>query len=303
MQAEREQILAEVTAAATKAAFAEGKLPGTADEAAAIKAGKVAGANAAAEVLAPLLGVPPQDVLKNNAGLLEKGIRSSMGTLDGTPSSPAELAASSEQAAIAAAEKAETEAKEKAAAVKEVQEQAGKDVKEKIEEALQKAKAAGVSDPNKVAEDSVVNGAQEAAAEQIEGLAEEGQLDAGDETGSEGGVSGNLASVEKEVTSSIADEAVQAIIKAATGANAAEQEERETAEARQEQAALKQAEQEAATKLAQEKLEQAQEGEQEKAEGQGQEATLDDAISSAQETNPVNQAGQSVAAASAESRR
>lgn len=279
-QEERRQVLAEVATAASAAAFSEGKI--AADEAAAIKAGKVSGAAAAASTLAPLFGTTADQLLAQNAGLLESEIRSSMGNLNGgKPATPAELVASTEDAAVAAAEKQEASREQKKRALKVAKANAVKDVKKKIEEKLKEAENAGQGGEAADAEqalEAVVGEAQSSAADQLEQVAD------ADTAAEATGGGENLDNVESTVTSSIADEAVKSILKvneAATGS--AEDAAAEAAEANAKQ---QEAVRQAAGRVAEAGAEAAEAAQQEAEQAESDKETLEGATNEVVQSNP-----------------
>eukprot|EP00946_MAST-07B_sp_MAST-7B-sp1_P004595 g4595.t1 len=285
-QEERRQVLSEVSTGASAAAFAEGKI--AADEAAAIKAGKVAGAAAAAATLAPLFGTSAEELIAQNAGLLESEIRASLGTLNGgEPATPAELVASTEEAAVRAAEKQESDREKKKKALKTTKANAIKDVKKKIEEKLEEAEGANQDSDSSSAEaaqilESIVGEAQSSAADQLEQIASADDMSAGATGGGE-----DLKKVESAVTSSIADEAVKSILKVnETATTQAENGEAETAKAEKDEAVAL-----AAGRVAEVGAEAAEVAQQEAEENARDSETLDEASSEAVGSNPAEAAG------------
>ena len=220
-QAERNQVLAQASASASKAGYAAGVEKGIDDEAGAIKAGKLAGAQSAAEVLAPLLGMTAEDVLKNNQDKLEVTLRHALSALTDEPSSPSELAASSTESAIAAAEKQATALESKKKQLEDTKTNAVNAVKKEIEHKLENAVDAEAKPSDKMSDEEMeraaVEGAENAVKQQLDVMSKEepGSLASGNGTDANEAARRDSNQLTEAVTNSIADEAVQSVLKAA----------------------------------------------------------------------------------------
>jgi hypothetical protein len=208
-------------AAATKAGYDEGTKAGVDDEASAIRLGKIAGAQAVADVMAPILGLPADEVLKNNQDMLEKDIRRSMSATSGLPASPSELVTSSEKAASDAETKSLQNIAEKKKVMETTKKNAVKAVKDEIEKKLEAARESkGLSEgaEDVVSEEdqaqATIDGAEKAVREQLDVMeAEDGKNDdaSSDSITGATGISQRRA---EQVTTSIADEAVANVLRA-----------------------------------------------------------------------------------------
>ena len=227
--AERAQVLAQVSAAASKGGFAAGTAAGVDTEASAIKTGKIAGVQAAAEVVAPLLGITPEEVLKNNQDKLEKHLRSSMSAINNEPSSPSEMAASAEENSVKAADEMQSNMEKKKIKLQTTKENAVKAVQKEIEMKLATAEKEQDEAPTSGEDDNdneenmqnaVVQGAETAVQQQLDVMAENDPAANSTSTSNDETANNQMTS---QITQSIADEAVASALKAAKQQKEAEE--------------------------------------------------------------------------------